>query len=244
MGDDDRRFDTRSVIAGIDSPRDSGDVITPIHVSSTYQIPGLSEEMDLMGLDPDEGEYVYSRISNPTRNALENKLASLEGGEEAFAFASGTAAVFTTIMATVRPGDHVVAFDDLYGGTKKMLQQVVADRLNIAITFVDARDTDAVAEAVREETELILETPTNPLLKLCDIESIAEIADAHGIPLAVDNTFASPCFQRPLELGADVSVASTTKYLNGHSDSVGGAVVLDDGEFAERIQFMQQVGMG
>ncbi|SEO62293.1 cystathionine gamma-lyase [Halogranum amylolyticum] len=244
----DRRFETLSVTHGEHGSTRSDvaeDVVVPIHLSSTYAVDGLNPDADLESLDPDAGEYLYSRLSNPTRNALEHRLAAMEGGEHGMAFASGTAAVVSTITAVVRPGDHVVAFEDLYGGTKTMLSRLFEDRLNVSVTLVDARDPDAVADAVRPETTLLwMETPTNPLMRLCDVEAMADVAHDNGAVLGVDNTFVSPYFQRPLDLGADVVVHSTTKYLNGHSDSVGGAVVTDDTDLAGEIRFLQQVGMG
>lgn len=225
--------------------REAGDVAVPIHLSSTFALEGLDADLSLDDLDPDEGEFVYSRLSNPTRHALEKRLAALEGGEHGLAFSSGTAAIFTTALSVVRPGDHLVAFDDLYAGTRRMFEEVFASRLDVDVTFVDATETDAVADAMGDETSLVwMESPTNPLLNLCDVDAIADLADAHDAVLGVDNTFASPCFQRPLELGADVVVHSTTKYLNGHSDSVGGAVVTDDDDLADELRFQQQVGTG
>ncbi|WP_254808216.1 trans-sulfuration enzyme family protein [Natronosalvus amylolyticus] len=224
---------------------EAGDVVSPIHLSSTFALPGLDTEMSLEDIDPDAGEFVYSRLSNPTRHALEKRLASLEGGEHAMAFSSGTAAIFTTILSSVEPGDHIVAFDDLYAGTRRMLEAVFEGRLGLEVTFVDATDTDAVEAAVTEDTEFVwMETPTNPTIALCDVEAIAAIADSYDATFGVDNTFASSYFQRPLELGADVVAHSTTKYLNGHSDSVGGAVITNDDALAEELRFQQQVGVG
>ncbi|WP_411964833.1 trans-sulfuration enzyme family protein [Haloferax sp. YSMS24] len=221
------------------------DVVVPLHLSSTYSIPEVDPDADLELLDPDAGEYLYSRLSNPTRNALEHRLAALEGAEHALAFVSGTAAIVATMTATVRPGDHVVAFEDLYGGTKTMLNRLFAERLDVDVTFVDATDPEEVEAAMREETRLLwMETPTNPLMHLCDIEAIAAIADDWGALLGVDNTFLSPYFQNPLSLGADVVVHSTTKYLNGHSDSIGGAVVTNRDDVMDELAFLQRVGMG
>ena len=244
----DKQFGTLSVTHGEHESTTSDvaeDVVVPIHLTSTYAVGGLDPDADLESLNPDAGEYLYSRLSNPTRNALEHRLAAMEGGEHGMAFASGTAAIVSTVMATVEPGDHVVAFDDLYGGTKTMLSRLFEDRLGVDVTLVDARDPDAVADAVRPETALLwMETPTNPLMRLCDIAALADVAHDAGALLGVDNTFVSPYFQQPLALGADVVVHSTTKYLNGHSDSVGGAVVTDNDELAGEIRFLQQVGMG
>jgi len=149
------------------------------------------------------------------------------------------------VMAAVEPGDHVVAFEDLYGGTNTMLKELFRDKLNVAVDFVDATDSEVVRRATTDETALLwMETPTNPLLRLCDIEELAAIADENDALLGVDNTFMGPYFQRPLELGADVVVHSTTKYINGHSDSLGGVAVLSDDDYANEIGFLQQVGMG
>ncbi len=242
----DAHFDTRAVTHGEGRRRMAAeDVVVPLHLTSTYEIEGIDPDASLEDLDPDAGEYLYSRLSNPTRNALEHRLASLEGGQHAMAFASGTSAIVATVMACVEPGDHVVAFEDLYGGTKTMLSRLFEERLGVEVSFVDARDPQNVASHLREETSLVwMETPTNPLMRLCDVGAIADLAHDVGAVLGVDNTFASPVLQRPLELGADVVVHSTTKYLNGHSDSLGGAVVTDDACLADEIQFLQQVGMG
>ncbi|MCU4751714.1 PLP-dependent aspartate aminotransferase family protein [Halobacteria archaeon AArc-curdl1] len=246
--DRDSLLETLAVTEGEEPFRtgsEAGDVVSPIHLSSTFALPGLDTEMSLEDIDPDAGEFVYSRLSNPTRHALEKRLASLEGGEHAMAFSSGTAAIFTTILSCVEPGDHIVAFDDLYAGTRRMLEAVFEGRLGLEVTFVDATDTDAVAAAVTDDTEFVwMETPTNPTIALCDIEAIAGIAESYDATFGVDNTFASSYFQRPLELGADVVAHSTTKYLNGHSDSVGGAVITNDDALAEELRFQQQVGVG
>jgi len=242
----DSHFDTRSVTHGEGRRRMAAeDVVVPIHLTSTYEIDDIDPDASLEELDPDAGEYLYSRLSNPTRNALEHRLASLEGGQHAMAFASGTSAIVATVMSCVEPGGHVVAFEDLYGGTKTMLSRLFEERLGVDVSFVDARDPANVAAALTEETSLVwMETPTNPLMRLCDIGAIADLAHDVGAVLGVDNTFASPVLQRPLELGADVVVHSTTKYLNGHSDSLGGAVVTDDTCLADEVGFLQQVGMG
>ncbi|MFB6071048.1 MAG: PLP-dependent aspartate aminotransferase family protein [Halanaeroarchaeum sp.] len=224
---------------------DAGDVVSPIHLASTYALPGLDTDLALDDLDPDRGEFVYSRLSNPTRNAAERRLAALEGGETAYAFSSGTAAIATAVLSSVEPEDHVVAFDDLYAGTRRMFEQLFAGRLDVDVEFVDATRTEAVAESLTDETAFVwMETPTNPLMKLCDIAAIADAADDHGATFGVDNTFASPYFQRPLALGADLVVHSTTKYLNGHSDSLGGALITDDPDVAATVEFDQRVGLG
>jgi cystathionine gamma-lyase len=244
---DETRFDTLAVTYGEHATpeRGAGDVVSPIHLSSTFALPGLDTDLSLDDVDPDRGEFVYSRLSNPTRHALERRLAALEGGETAFAFSSGTAAVASTVLSVVEPGDHLVAFDDLYAGTRRMFEGLISDQLHVDVEFVDATETDAVAEAVTDETAFVwMETPTNPLMGLCDIDAIADISADHGATFGVDNTFASPAVQKPLELGADIVVHSTTKYLNGHSDSVGGALITDDPEVAEGVEFNQQVALG
>jgi cystathionine gamma-lyase len=248
MNDSDERFETLAVTYGERGQRPAPgveDVAVPIHLSSTYAVPEIDPDASLETLNPDAGEYLYSRLSNPTRNALEHRLAALCGADDALAFASGTAAIVTAISAAVEPGDHVVAFEDLYGGTRSMLTRYFEDRLGVETTFVDARDTAEVEAAMREETSLVwMETPTNPLLRLCDVGAVAAVAEEYGATLGVDNTFVGPQFQRPLELGADVVVHSTTKYLNGHSDSIGGGLATNDEAYLEEVQFLQRVGMG
>jgi cystathionine beta-lyase/cystathionine gamma-synthase len=242
----DLRFDSRAVSWG-EHPDGAGvgDVVSPIHLASTYAIPGLDPDFELDEADPDAGEFLYGRLSNPTRHALEKRLASLEGGNYGLAFASGTAAISTLFFATLSPGDHVVAFDDLYAGTTRMLEWLFVDRLGVEVSFVDATETQNVADAMRPETTLVyMESPTNPLLKLCDLDAIADIAHEGGALLGVDNTFCSPALQNPLDLGADVVAHSTTKYLNGHSDSIGGALVLNDADLAEELFFLQRVVLG
>ncbi|WP_049997922.1 trans-sulfuration enzyme family protein [Halococcus sediminicola] len=240
--DDDRRFDTTAIGTGGRSS-ETGDVVRPIHLSSTFELDALDPSIGLDDADPAAGEFLYSRLSNPTRHALEERLAALEGGDRAFAFSSGTAAIATTVLSVVEPGDHVVAFDGLYAGTQRLLETVFESRLDVAVDFVDATDPGTVAAAIEPETTLVMmETPTNPLLKLCDIEAIAAaVGDATFI---VDNTFLSPYFQQPLDLGADVVVHSTTKYINGHSDSVGGAAITSDDDLAATLEFHQRVGLG
>jgi len=190
---------------------------------------------------PEPGQplrFDYSRSGNPTRAALEACLAALEHGERAFAFASGCAAG-ATLLHTLAPGDQVICGDDVYGGTYRLLTGVMRP-LGIEATFVDMCTSDSVAQALGPRTKLIwLETPTNPLLKLADIAAIAAIAKAHGVPLVVDNTFASPILQNPLELGATAVLHSTTKYINGHSDVVGGVIVTSDPTLADRLRFLQ-----
>jgi cystathionine gamma-lyase len=222
------RFETL-VIHGGQSPEPvTGAVMPPVFLTSTYAQAGPGEHRG----------FIYSRTANPTRAALERCLVELEGGSFALAFASGCAAT-ATVLHLLDQGDHVVAGDDLYGGTYRLLEQVFR-RHGLACTFVDARDPAAIAATIRPETRLCwIETPTNPLLKLADIAAIAGICHARGVRLAVDNTFATPCFQNPLALGADLVIHSTTKYLNGHSDVIGGAVVGRDPELEERLRFLQ-----
>lgn len=240
-------FATRSIHAGGDDDRrpPTGDVVTPIHLSSTFALDSVPRQTPIADLDPADGEYLYSRLGNPTRQTLEDRLASLTGGDHAFALSSGSAAILTTALATVRPGEAVVGFDDLYGGTVKLLDRVAEARLDVDVRYVDARDPAAVGAALGEDTALVLmESPTNPLLRLCDLAAIAEAADRAGAVFAVDNTFASPYFQRPLDLGADVVIHSTTKYLNGHSDGVGGAIATNREDVAEAVAFLQRIGAG
>ena len=245
---EDSGFSTRSIHADEREAREGvnvGDVVSPIHLSSTYELDEVPTDTSLMDLDPGAGDFLYTRLGNPTRQLLEERMASLAGGTDGFAVSSGTAAVLTTVLATARPGDEIVAFDDLYGGSLKLLSALAEERLGMSVNFVDARETDNVAAAMSEQTALVLmESPTNPLMHLCDIEAIAELATEWGVPLAVDNTFASPVQQRPLELGADIVIHSTTKYLNGHSDGLGGVVVTDDPAITEEMRFLQRIALG
>ena len=228
------KFETRAIHVGEEpnlKPGGSGDVAHPIHLASTFARAKVDEPT---------GGYEYARTANPTRDALEKRLAALEDGQFAVAFASGLAAETSLILALVKAGGHIVAFDDLYGGTRRLFAQIFEPNYNITTTFVDAREPDNVAQAIQENTQLIwMETPTNPLLKLCDIQAIAGIARERGIPMVVDNTFASPYFQNPLALGADLVLHSTTKYINGHSDSVGGAIITNKAAFYESLKFVQ-----
>ncbi len=238
-----KKFSTRAVAEWVNWQH--GDVASPIHLSSTYELPAIDPEMSLEEIDPSEGEFIYQRLSNPTRFAVEQQMAGLEDGTYGFVFSSGSAAISTALLSLVQPDEHIVAFDDLYAGTRRMFEGLFEDQLGIDVEFVDARETEAVANAIRPDTALVwMETPTNPLIQLCDIEAIAEIATQHDALFGVDNTFASPYFQRPLELGADLVAHSTTKYLNGHSDGVGGALITDSSTIAEEIQFSQQVALG
>jgi len=223
-----RRFATRAVHAGQVPDPLAGAVMTPIYQTSTYVQDGLGRHKG----------YEYARTRNPTREALERNVAALEGGRHGFAFGSGLAAV-DAVVKLLSAGDHVVSGENVYGGTHRQMTHVWA-RLGLAFAFVDGADTDAIAAAVTPETRMLFaETPTNPMMALCDLRATAEIAQRAGALLVVDNTFATPCFQRPLELGADIVLHSTTKYLNGHSDMVGGMVVVNRDDLAERIGFIQ-----
>ncbi len=183
--------------------------------------------------------YDYSRAGNPTRTALEGCLASLEGARHAIAFGSGCAAT-TAILLTLKSGDHVLCGDDVYGGTFRIFDKVMK-QFGVDATFMDMTDPARVGEAIRPSTRLVwMETPSNPMLKVFDVAAIAEVARKRGVPSAVDNTFATPMLQQPLALGATMSVHSTTKYLNGHSDVVGGAVMTSDDALAEKLHFLQK----
>jgi cystathionine gamma-lyase len=221
-------FSTRAIHAGQDPDPVTGAVITPIYQTSTFAQDGLGKHRG----------YEYARSGNPTRTALEKCLASLEGAKHGLAFGSGLGAE-TTLLHTLRSGDHVVAMDDLYGGTFRLFEQVFV-QLGIGFSYVDARDSAALKAAMTPATRFVwLETPTNPLLKVVDIRAVAEVAHRSGAKLVVDNTFMSPYLQKPLALGADIVVHSSTKYLGGHSDVVGGAVLLDDDELAEKLRYLE-----
>jgi cystathionine gamma-synthase len=222
------RFETRAVHAGQEPEPAFGAVNVPIYQTSTYAQPEVGKPK----------RYDYARTGNPTREALQTVLASLEGGKHGLSFASGMAAE-ATLLLTLRPGDHVLLANDVYGGTYRLLARVLGD-WGVAHDVVDMTDLEAFRSAVREETRLVwVETPTNPLLKVIDIAAAAELAHGAAAMCVVDNTFATPYLQRPLELGADVVVHSVTKYLGGHSDLVGGAVVTNDDALADRLAFLQ-----
>ena len=222
------RIETDAIHAGQEPDDDTGALMTPIYANSTY-------EQDAPG---DHRGYEYSRTGNPTRTDLEDNLAALEGAEYGRAFASGMGGI-NTVLNLLEAGDHVVAGDDVYGGTHRIFTQVY-EEYDLSFDFVDTTDHDAVGDALREETELVwVETPTNPLMRVNDIGALSEMAHAHDALCVVDNTFATPYLQRPLEFGADVVSHSLTKYLGGHSDVVGGALVTDDEELDERIGFYQ-----
>ncbi len=221
-------FNTLAIHAGQDPDPRTGAVVTPIYATSTYYQDGVGR--------PREG-YEYSRTKNPTRAALEECLAALEGGTRGFAFASGMAAEDTLLRTVCVPGDHVVIPNDAYGGTFRLFSKVL-ERWGLRWSAAPLSDLDAVRAALTDSTRLIwVESPTNPLLGIADIEALAALARDHGVLLVVDNTFASPYLQQPLRLGADVVVHSTTKYVGGHSDVVGGALVCSDPELADRLAF-------
>lgn len=226
-------FATRAIHAGQDADPTTGATIFPIYQTSTYTQAGLGEHKG----------YDYSRSINPTRSALETCLASLEDAQFGLAFASGLAAE-SCILSTLRPGDHVVAGDDLYGGTYRLFERVIRP-MGIEITYVPARETKAYGKAITDKTKYVwAETPTNPLLTLVDIAAVSDLAHRQGAKVVVDNTFASPYLQQPLALGADVVVHSTTKYLNGHSDVVGGALMTSDEELYQSYKFYQNAAGG
>jgi cystathionine gamma-lyase len=226
-------FATRAIHAGQEPDPSTGAIMAPIFQTATYAQEGLGEHKG----------YEYSRTQNPTRTALEQCIASLEEGRYGLAFASGMAAE-QAILSLLSAGDHIVACDDLYGGSYRIFERVMR-RYNVETSYVSAGDVKAYAGAIRANTKLIwLETPTNPLLRLIDIRAIADIAHRHKLFVVVDNTFASPYFQQPLQLGADIVVHSTTKYMNGHSDVIGGAVVLNNEEAYQSIKFYQNAAGG
>jgi len=224
------RFATKAVHAGALPEPVTGAIMTPIFQTSTYVQPAVGEP---------KGHYDYGRTANPTREALEANLAALESGTRAVAFASGLAAI-DAILRRLSAGDHVVSEENTYGGTTRLFNRVLA-RFGIEFTYVDASDAAAVAAAMRPTTRLVhVETPTNPMMRVCDIAAVADIAHAGGALLCVDNTFASPYNQRPLELDADFSVHSSTKYVNGHSDVIGGIVAVKDDAIAEELLFLRK----
>ncbi|TMC43659.1 MAG: cystathionine gamma-synthase [Chloroflexi bacterium] len=221
-------FSTRAIHAGQAPDPATGAVVVPIYQTSTFAQDGVGKHRG----------YEYSRTGNPTRAALEQCIAALEGGAHGLAFASGMAAE-ATIMQLLKPGDHAIAVDDLYGGTYRLFRRVL-EPLGISFSFVDGSDLRAVERSVTERTRIIwLESPTNPLLKLVDIEAVSKLAHARQALVVVDNTFMSPYFQRPLSLGADIVVHSATKYLGGHSDVIGGTLVVNREDLGERLAFLQ-----
>jgi cystathionine gamma-lyase len=221
-------LDTLAIHAGYEPEPVTGAVMPPIVLSTTFAQEGPGKHKG----------FEYGRSGNPTRNALEGCLAALEGARHGLAYASGCAAT-TNVLHLLSPGDHVVCGDDVYGGTFRIFDRIMKP-FGITASFVDMRDLANVTSAFTPKTKMVwMETPSNPMLKIFDVAGVAEIARAHGAPLVVDNTFATPVLQRPLDLGATIVVHSTTKYLNGHSDAVGGAVMLRDDALAERLRYLQ-----
>ena len=227
------KFATKAIHAGQEPDPSTGAIIAPIFQTSTYVQAGLGEHKG----------FEYSRTQNPTRSALEECMAAIEDGRYGLAFASGMAAE-SAILSLLSAGEHMVSCDDLYGGSYRIFERVMR-RYNVEKTYVAAGNIEGYERAIRPNTKMIwLETPTNPLLRLIDIQAVAEIAHRHNLLLVVDNTFASPYFQQPLKLGADIVVHSTTKYLNGHSDIIGGALVLNNEEAYQAIKFYQNAAGG
>jgi cystathionine beta-lyase/cystathionine gamma-synthase len=223
------RFGTRAVHAGQAPEPTTGAIMPPIFQTSTYVQPAVGQDLG----------YDYARVGNPTREALERNVAALEGGAHGLAFSSGLAAI-ETITKLLSSGDHVVCEENTYGGTRRMYDHVLS-RLGIEFSYVDSRDPGNVEAALRPNTRMVLvETPTNPMMRLCDIRAAADLAHGAGAILVVDNTFSSPFNQQPLALGADAAVHSSTKYLNGHSDIIGGVLVVNDDELAERLAFTRK----
>jgi cystathionine gamma-lyase/cystathionine beta-lyase/cystathionine gamma-lyase/homocysteine desulfhydrase len=222
------RFSTVCIHAGQEPDPSTGAIITPIFQTSTYVQDELGRHKG----------YEYARTQNPTRTALERNLAAIEGGRAAFAFASGMAAI-NAIASALSSGDHVVVTDNTYGGTFRLFDKVLT-RLQLTFTYVDTSQPDQIERALRPQTKMVfVESPTNPVMRLTDIAAVASLTSGRGIRLVVDNTFASPCVQRPIQLGAEIVMHSTTKYLNGHSDSVGGVVIATRDDDIEWFRFIQ-----
>jgi O-succinylhomoserine (thiol)-lyase len=221
-------FSTDCIHAGQEPEPHTGAVTIPIYQTSTYVQPELGKHKG----------YEYARTKNPTRSALEANLAALERGKHGFCFASGMSAI-DVVFRMLQSGDHVVAGEDMYGGSYRLFSRVL-EKFGLKFTYVDTSDANAVRDAIRPETKIVyLETPTNPMMRVTDLRACAEVAHEAGALVVVDNTFCSPYIQRPIELGADIVLHSTTKFLNGHSDSVGGAVITNSDEVAEKIGFLQ-----
>ena len=221
--------DTTIVHAGISPDPTTGSIIPPIYETATYVL-------DEVGTDKG---FDYTRSSNPTRQVLEDNLAAIEGGEHGISFASGMSAV-DTCLKTLNSGDHVVCTDDVYGGVTRLFNQVLS-RHGIGVTYVDSSQPETVRQAVRPETKMLwIETPTNPLLKVTDLAAMSEIAKEHGLVFAVDSTFATPVFLRPLEYGADIVMHSTTKYLSGHNQIIGGIIVTNRDDIRDQLKFLQK----
>src|SRR5690242_9031172 len=226
-------FATRAIHVGQEADPLTGSIGVPIYPTSTY----LQEE-----LGTNKG-YEYSRVSNPTRTRLEENLAALEGGVAARVFASGMAAI-NALCTMYKSGDHVVCGNDLYGGVPRLFNQVLVN-FGLEFTYVNTSDVKAVERAIRKNTRMVyIETPTNPLMTITDIRAVAQVCRAKKVELVVDNTFMSPYFQKPLELGADMVVHSTTKFLNGHSDGLGGVIVCTTGQQADQLAFLQKSSGG
>src|SRR5215472_14120857 len=226
--EEDWGFSTRALHIGQGPDPETGAVVQPIHMATTFAQQGVGKHRG----------FEYSRTGNPTRNALEENLAALEGAHHCLAFASGLGAE-TTLMLMLDPGDHVVYMEDVYGGTFRLFDKVLK-RYGLDFTGIDASDLDVVEQALTEKTRMVwLESPTNPLLRVVDIDAVSEIAHSHGAMVCVDNTFATPYLQQPLHLGADVVVHSSTKYIGGHSDVVGGALMTNDSGLEKKLRFHQ-----
>ncbi len=227
------KFSTKAIHTGEEpNLKDGGcgDVVAPIHLSATFARKEI---------DKPTGGYEYARTGNPTRHALEKRLAVLENAKYGLAFASGLAAETTLALSLLKKGDHVVAFEDLYGGTHRLFDKTLAN-FGLEFSYVDASNVKNVEDAIRGNTRLVwLESPSNPLLRLCDIAAISKVAKQHGVLTVLDNTFASPYLQNPLALGADIVLHSTTKYINGHSDAVGGAIMVSNDELYSKLKFNQ-----
>jgi len=224
-------FSTRSIHAGEEpnyADGADGDVVAPLHLTTTYVWHNPSQPVS---------EYDYVRSSNPTRKSYEMKLAAIENVKYGLAFSSGMAAETAVLQALTAPGNHIIGFDDLYGGTRRLFDKVFT---TLSISYIDLNDIAKLEATIRPETKIIwIESPTNPLTKICDIATVAEVAHKHGLIVVVDNTFLSPYFMNPARLGADIVVHSTTKYIGGHSDVLGGAVLMSDDELYEKVKAIQ-----
>ncbi|MCP4766037.1 MAG: PLP-dependent transferase [Gammaproteobacteria bacterium] len=230
-GNDDRHFKTREVHAGVRPDPVTGAILTPIYQTTTYVQESVDKYL--------EKGYSYSRSGNPTVSALEEKITALEGGAGSLCFATGMAATSCTIMGLVGSGDHAILSDVVYGGTHRVSTKVL-NRWGLECSFVDTSDPENIKRAIRENTKLIFtESPANPTLKLTDIAAVSEVSQAAGIPHVVDNTFLTPYYQRPLELGADISLHSTTKFMEGHNVSVGGSITAASQEHLDQIMFVR-----
>jgi len=224
---DNYRIETIAIHAGVEPDPTTGAIMTPIYQTSTYVQTAPAEHKG----------YEYSRTDNPTRTALQTAIAALEGAQYGLAFSSGLAAT-DALLRLFNPGDHIICGDDVYGGTFRLFDKILR-RYGLTFSYIDLADLDMVKDSIRPETRMIwLESPTNPLLKLADIKAIGDLTP-DNVLVTVDNTFASPCLQRPLELGADIAMHSTTKFISGHSDVIGGALVMNDSDLYEQLKFLQ-----